>query len=166
MLSYGELNFKKKYFKFESWWLRVEGFKEKVQQWWGAFVVNGRPNYILAEKLKMLKERLKEWSRNNRGNWKQRKGDILNQLATLEAIQEQRALTDDEAMQKSNLALEFEEYADDTVIFCEPKVEQIGYIRMILTIFEAFSGLKVNWGKTSLFLIKEVPNIQNLAIIL
>ncbi|WMV29916.1 hypothetical protein MTR67_023301 [Solanum verrucosum] len=64
-----------------------------------------------AEKLKMLKERLKEWSRNNRGNWKQRKGDILNQLATLEAIQEQRALTDDEAMQKSNLALEFEEVA-------------------------------------------------------
>ncbi|KAG5580158.1 hypothetical protein H5410_050785 [Solanum commersonii] len=111
MLSCGELNFKKKYFKFESWWLRVEGFKEKVQQWWGAFVVKGRPDYILVEKLKMLKEKLKEWSRNNRGNWKQRKGDILNQIAALEAIQEQRALTDDEAMQKSNLVLEFEEVA-------------------------------------------------------
>ncbi|KAG5576897.1 hypothetical protein H5410_057031 [Solanum commersonii] len=44
-------------------------------------------------------------------NWKQRKGDILNQLAALEAIQEQRALTDDEALQKSNLAIEFEEVA-------------------------------------------------------
>ncbi|WMV55131.1 hypothetical protein MTR67_048516 [Solanum verrucosum] len=31
---------------------------------------------------------------------------------------------------------------------------------------QASSGLKVNWGKTSLFPIKEVPNIQNLAIIL
>ncbi|KAK4713436.1 hypothetical protein R3W88_019343 [Solanum pinnatisectum] len=41
MLSCGELNFKKRYFKFESWWLRVEGYKEKVQQWWGAFVVRG-----------------------------------------------------------------------------------------------------------------------------
>ncbi|WMV09897.1 hypothetical protein MTR67_003282 [Solanum verrucosum] len=111
MLSCGELNFKKKYFKFESWWLRVEGFKEKVRQWWGAFVVKGRPDYILAEKLKMLKEKLKKWSKNNRGNWKQRKGDILNQLAALEVIHEHRALTDDEAMQKSNLAIEFEEVA-------------------------------------------------------
>lgn len=36
------------------------------------------------------------------------------------------------------------QYADDTVIFCEPKVEQIGYIRMIFDYFEASSGLKVN----------------------
>ncbi|WMV55130.1 hypothetical protein MTR67_048515, partial [Solanum verrucosum] len=36
---------------------------------------------------------------------------IPYKLAALEAIQEQRALTDDEALQKSNLAIEFEEVA-------------------------------------------------------
>lgn len=41
------------------------------------------------------------------------------------------------------------QYADETVVFCEPKVEQIGYIRMILTILEASSRLKVNRAKTS-----------------
>ncbi|PHU14416.1 Structural maintenance of chromosomes protein 3 [Capsicum chinense] len=55
------------YFKFESWWLGVEGFKEKVRQWWEAFVVNEGHGYVLAEKLKMLKEKLKDWSKDNRG---------------------------------------------------------------------------------------------------
>lgn len=56
----------------------MEGFKEKVKEWWESFSVTSRPGYILAEKLEMLKVKLKEWSKNNRGNWKQRKEDILN----------------------------------------------------------------------------------------
>ncbi|KAG5595916.1 hypothetical protein H5410_037148 [Solanum commersonii] len=58
----------KSYFKIESWWLKVEGFKEKVKAWWCSFVVEGRASYIVDEKLKCLKVRLKEWSKNNRGN--------------------------------------------------------------------------------------------------
>ena len=34
-------------------------------------------------------------------------------------------------------------YADDTIIFIEPTVEQISYIRLILVLFGAVSGLKV-----------------------
>ncbi|WMV09474.1 hypothetical protein MTR67_002859 [Solanum verrucosum] len=48
-------------------------------------------------------------------------------------------------------------YADDTLIFCEPVAEQISYIRVILVLFEAVSGLRVNWGN---------QQIQNLANIL
>lgn len=57
-------------------------------------------------------------------------------------------------------------YADDIVIFCEPKYDQIRYIRMLLSIFETLSGLRVNWGENSLFPIREVPHIQDLATIL
>lgn len=46
---------------------------------------------VLAEKLKLLKTKLKEWSKNSRGNQKQSK-DILNQVSKFEAIQDQRAL--------------------------------------------------------------------------
>ncbi|WMV14273.1 hypothetical protein MTR67_007658 [Solanum verrucosum] len=73
ILSYGGEEWKKSYFKFEIWWLEVEGFKDRVKEWWASFQVNGRPGYILAEKLKTLKVKLKEWSKVNRGNWKQRK---------------------------------------------------------------------------------------------
>ncbi|XP_049344987.1 uncharacterized protein LOC125809377 [Solanum verrucosum] len=42
-------------------------------------------------------------------------------------------------------------YADDTIIFCEAK---------------AVSRLLINWRKSCIFSIKEVPEIQNLATIL
>lgn len=57
-------------------------------------------------------------------------------------------------------------YADDTMIFCEAASEQICYIRMILLVFEATSGLSVNWRKSSLFPIKEVVHMEELAGIL
>lgn len=59
--------------------------------------------------LKIFKAKLKEWCKENRGNWKQRKEDILNQIAHWENIQKQRSLTDDEMLQKVNLSMEFEE---------------------------------------------------------
>jgi len=71
--------------------------------------VKGRPGYVLAKKFKMLKATIKEWSKYNRGNWKQKKDDILNQISYQETVREQRPLTDDELVQKANLTLEFEE---------------------------------------------------------
>ena len=56
-------------------------------------------------------------------------------------------------------------YADDTVIFCEAKEEQIRIVRMILVVFEAVSGL-VNWRKSCIYPIKEVIQIQALANVL
>ena len=55
-------------------------------------------------------------------------------------------------------------YADDTVIFCKAKEEEIRIVRMILVVFEA--GLTVNWRKSSIYPIKEVTQIQALANIL
>ena len=57
-------------------------------------------------------------------------------------------------------------YADYTIIFCEAEQKQLCHIRIILVIFEACSGLKVNWRKSSIFHIKEVQQIQALANIL
>ncbi|WMV10713.1 hypothetical protein MTR67_004098 [Solanum verrucosum] len=55
---------------------------------------------------------------------------------------------------------------DDTIILCDPVEEQISYIRVILVLFEAVSGLQVNWGKSSLFPVNEVPQIKEMAGIL
>ena len=45
----------------------------------------------------------------------------------------------------SNLLL-----GEDTVIFCEADLDQILFLHMILTWFEAVSGLKINLGKLEL----------------
>ena len=33
-------------FKFENMWLKVEGFVEKVQQWWNSYCFMGSPSFF------------------------------------------------------------------------------------------------------------------------
>jgi len=54
-------------------------------------------------------------------------------------------------------------FADDTLIFCKPEVSQLGYLRCILVLFEAMSGLKINLSKSVLILVGEVPELNYLA---
>lgn len=51
----------------------MRGPRRMLECGWLSFKVSGKPGYILAEKLKLLKAKLKEWSKTNRGNWKQHK---------------------------------------------------------------------------------------------
>uniref|UniRef100_M1BT70 Endonuclease/exonuclease/phosphatase domain-containing protein n=1 Tax=Solanum tuberosum TaxID=4113 RepID=M1BT70_SOLTU len=74
------------YFKFENWWLQTENFKEMVKNWWDSFNVRGRPDFILASKLRYLKDKLKEWSKTRQGNLGLQKQSILNQLAEFDGI--------------------------------------------------------------------------------
>ena len=57
-------------------------------------------------------------------------------------------------------------FVDDTILFCDASREQILSIRLVLTCFQAFTGLKVNVGKSEIVSIGEVRNIQSLANIL
>jgi len=61
MLQCGDWEQRKAYFKFENWWLNVEGFKDLVQNWWNGFIVDGCPDFKFRMKLKMLKQKLKDW---------------------------------------------------------------------------------------------------------
>ena len=57
-------------------------------------------------------------------------------------------------------------FADDTLIFCDADLDQIGDLKCTLLCFEAISGLKVNLGKSEMVPIKDVSNIQELAAML
>ena len=57
-------------------------------------------------------------------------------------------------------------FADDTILFCDALKEQLLYIRLALTCFQAFTGLKVNVGKSDIVPIGEVSNIHTLTNIL
>ena len=57
-------------------------------------------------------------------------------------------------------------FADDTILFCNASREQILSIRLALTCFQVFTGLKVNVGKSEIVPVGEVRNIQSLANIL
>jgi hypothetical protein len=54
-------------------------------------------------------------------------------------------------------------YADDTILFCDANVDQLVYVRMVLTCFEAVTGLRVNMAKSEMVPVGEVQNIAELA---
>ena len=57
-------------------------------------------------------------------------------------------------------------FADDTVLFCEASREQLLFIRLALSFFQAFTSLKVNVRKSEIVSVGEVRNIGALANIL
>ena len=57
-------------------------------------------------------------------------------------------------------------FADDTILFCDASRKQILSIGLVLTCFQAFTGLEVNVRKSEIVPIGEVRNIQSLANIL
>ncbi|XP_016487802.2 uncharacterized protein LOC107807866 [Nicotiana tabacum] len=105
----GAWNQAKSYFKFENWWLNVEGFDDRIRDWWTSFEFSGRPDYILACKLKALKGKLKEWSRVYEGNLGLQKSKLLSQLAGFETTQQLRMLTEEESVRKAATLMEIEE---------------------------------------------------------
>ncbi len=57
-------------------------------------------------------------------------------------------------------------YADNTIIFCDADPEQLLYIRMVLTYFEAVTGLRVNMHKSEMVPVGEVLDLSRLAALL
>ena len=57
-------------------------------------------------------------------------------------------------------------FADDTILFCDASRDQLLAIRLALSCFQAFTGLKVNVEKSEIVPVAEVGNIDDLASIL
>ena len=57
-------------------------------------------------------------------------------------------------------------FADDTILFCDASRDQLMSIRLVLQCFQAFTGLKVNVGKSEIVPVGDVNNVDALANIL
>jgi hypothetical protein len=53
-------------------------------------------------------------------------------------------------------------YANDTILFCDACLEQVSYIRRVLTCFEAVTSLHVNMSKSEMVPIGVVTNLSSL----
>ena len=67
-------------FRFENMWLKVEGFKDLLKFWWKEDNFNGSASFILAEKLKVVKSKLKEWNKDVFGKIEYMKNLALDQM--------------------------------------------------------------------------------------
>ncbi|XP_059284835.1 uncharacterized protein LOC132038130 [Lycium ferocissimum] len=86
-LQGGSWNKNKNYFKFENWWLGTK----------------------VACKLKALKTKLKEWSKSEHGNLGSQRKNLLRKMVELDAVLEDRMLTEEETVRKASMLMEYEE---------------------------------------------------------
>ena len=49
-------------FRFENMWLKEEGFKMLIKEWWQGLSFRGSYSFILAQNLKALKTNIKVWN--------------------------------------------------------------------------------------------------------
>lgn len=53
------------------------------------------------------------------------------------------------------------QFSDETIIFCDVEVRQVGYLRCILRCFEVVSSLKINLAKSELFQVGGVCDFES-----
>ena len=92
-------------------WLKVEGFVDRVQQWWNGYSFVGLPGFILAQKLKALKADLKKWNREEFGDLAFRKKNLLTELMDLDAREELLGLLNEDQLLQIQLKGDIEQLA-------------------------------------------------------
>ena len=65
-----------------------------------------------------------------------------------------------------NLEISHLQYAEDTLVFCDADRDNLKVLRVTFILFEATSGLHINWSKSYLYPVNEVNEIHHLAAIL
>ena len=87
-------------FRFENMWLKVDGFKGLLREWWQGIEVRGRASFRLASKLKLLKLRIKTWNREVFGRLEVNKNSALQQVEYWDGVESERCLSLAETEQK------------------------------------------------------------------
>ena len=80
-------------FRFENIWLRTDGFKDRVHSWWNQYSFSGTPSFVLAKKMKALKEDIIQWNRSEFGNVEHQKKELLEALKSLDVKEGEHGLS-------------------------------------------------------------------------
>ena len=72
-------------FRFENMWLKTDVFVDRVDSWWNCHSFSGTPSYVFAKKMKVLKEEIIQWNRQEFDNVGRKKKELLGALESLDA---------------------------------------------------------------------------------
>jgi hypothetical protein len=89
-------------------WLKEDGFVGLVKQWWDSYSFHGTPSFVLACKLKALKQNLKTWNVEVFGTVERNKRKLLDELQVFDTIEGSRALDEGERLKKVEIVSEIE----------------------------------------------------------
>ena len=87
-------------FWFENMWLKSDEFVDRVDSWWNRHSFSRTPSYVFAKNLKVLKEDIIQWNRQEFGNVGHKKKELLGALELLDAKEGLLGLTETERNKK------------------------------------------------------------------
>ncbi|KAH7846593.1 hypothetical protein Vadar_015807 [Vaccinium darrowii] len=142
-------------FRFENMWLLTEGFVERVGEWWNNYSVIGKPSFVLAKKMKLLKEDLRKWNIEIFGRLEFQKDKAVDVICHWDMEEQVRDLTEEEKLLRDNAKEEFgedmlvkeEEISAGIVNFYEGlfQEEVIWRPRVDGIEFDSISGEEASW---------------------
>jgi hypothetical protein len=104
----GEIQIKDQMFKFEKWWLEVNGFAEVVRKAWQTECLSSDLVEVWHFKIRLLRRKLKGWSKNIEAEVKKRKRNILVEMDRLDAVAKLNPLSNQDRDSRKGLAGELE----------------------------------------------------------
>ena len=92
-------------------WLKADSFKSLIREWWQSIDVSRSGSYVLMEKRKALKVKLKRWNKEEFGRVEERKKLALKKIAHWDGVETQRPLSSREMENKVEALEDFKRWA-------------------------------------------------------
>ena len=99
-------------FRFENMWLKFEGFKDLLRDWWQSLHFSGSFSFVLASKLKALKGILKVWNKEVFGSVEKKKKEALSRIAFWDEVEKEKELSLTEAEEREKARESYKEWVD------------------------------------------------------
>ena len=81
---------------------------DRVRSWWESYQLHGAPSFILANKLKLLKNDLKRWNMDVFGHVEDRIKKLWKDVSVLENMEDSRGLLAEETVEVGRIRDELE----------------------------------------------------------
>ena len=98
-------------FRFEIMWLKAEGFKDLLKGWWQGLSFKGSASFILSEKLKGLKGKLKVWNKEVFGNVGTRKAEALHRVGCWDNMEKDMELSLEESEERAKVRDDYKRWS-------------------------------------------------------
>jgi hypothetical protein len=105
----GRDQFSEPIFRFEKWWLKMEDFAELVKRVWETKSPCEDPMGVWQFKIRLLRKKVKGWSRNRGAEIRKSKNDIILELDGLDKLAEQQILFGPERDRRKELSFKLEQ---------------------------------------------------------
>ena len=99
-------------FRFEIMWLKYEGFKDLMRDWWQNMQFSGTFSFVLASKLKALKGILKGWNKEVFGRVESKKKEALRRVVFWDELEKEKELSREEVEERENARKEYKNWVD------------------------------------------------------